>query len=113
MAARGRLFDVAEDAHAMSLFEIGNYCEAGLWAVIGVCFAAFAVRRSGALRGRLLLVAATFLAFGGSDVVEVQSGAWWRPWWLLAWKAACLLILVWQLISFLRLRKQTAAGKGS
>ncbi|MBE7458640.1 MAG: hypothetical protein KJ057_17160 [Phycisphaerae bacterium] len=40
----------------------------------------------------------TFLAFGASDVVEADTGAWWRPWWLLAWKAACLAVLLTLLI---------------
>jgi hypothetical protein len=35
-----------------------------------------------------------FAFFGLSDLVEVTTGAWWRPWWLLAWKAACLLGLI-------------------
>ncbi len=96
----------------MSLFEVGNYCEAGLWAAIAVCFLCFALRRPGAVRGRLFLVALTFLAFGASDVVEVRTGAWWRPWWLLAWKAACLAVLLWQLVSHLS-RKRRAGPEGS
>lgn len=31
------------------------------------------------------------MAFGVSDIIELQTGAWWRPWWLLLLKAACLL----------------------
>jgi len=50
-----------------------------------------------ALRGRSpiierLLLLVTLIAFGTSDFYE--SVAWWTPWWLLTWKAACLAILV-------------------
>lgn len=38
----------------------------------------------------LLAAAFVFLAFGLSDLVETQTGAWWKPWWLFAWKALCV-----------------------
>lgn len=24
-----------------------------------------------------------------SEVIELQTGAWWRPWWLAVWKFTC------------------------
>lgn len=30
--------------------------------------------------------------FGISDFVEMTTGAWWRPHWLLAWKVLCVII---------------------
>ena len=42
--------------------------------------------------------AATLTLFGLSDIVEIQTGAWWQPWWLLVWKGACisgLVLLLW------------------
>lgn len=36
-------------------------------------------------------MAIALVLFGLSDAVEIWSGAWWRPWWLLAWKAACVI----------------------
>jgi len=38
----------------------------------------------------LLAAAFVFLAFGLSDLVETQTGAWWKPWWLFVWKALCV-----------------------
>lgn len=32
------------------------------------------------------------IIFGISDFVEMGTGAWWRPWWLLAWKGACVAV---------------------
>jgi hypothetical protein len=40
------------------------------------------------------VAAAVLLAFGGSDVVETRTGAWWHPWWLLVWKGLCVVALV-------------------
>lgn len=85
------------------MFETVNYAEAGLWGVIGICFliVAMAVPRN---RGRCFVIGVTFLAFGGSDIVEVQTGAWWQPWWLLLWKGVCVLVMLQQLVHHLRRR---------
>ena len=40
-----------------------------------------------------------FLLFGFSDYVEAHTGAWWRPWWLLFWKGACLAVFLGLLIA--------------
>lgn len=61
-----------------------NLLEAALWWVVAVVVVA---------RWRLWGVAAALVLFGLSDVVETRTGAWWRPWWLLAWKGACVLIV--------------------
>ena len=74
-------------------FRIINYAEAGVWAAIGLGFAVQSFRR-GAARLTCLITAVVLLAFGGSDVVETRTGAWWHPWWLLAWKAACVIALL-------------------
>lgn len=60
------------------IFVWANYLEAALWwALAGVAFFRAPVG------GRAVLVAG-LAAFGLSDVVEVQTGAWYRPGWLLA-----------------------------
>jgi len=79
---------------ASTFFGVANYLEAGLWAVTAIGFAIAATRRSGRARRLSCIAAVTFAAFGGSDVLEVQTGAWWRPWWLLAWKTLCVLVLL-------------------
>lgn len=68
-------------------------------------FALGAVRHTGPARARCVLAAVTFAAFGLSDVVEVQTGAWYRPWWLFAWKAACVAVFAGLLAERFRLRK--------
>lgn len=36
----------------------------------------------------------TFVVFGISDLIEAKTGAWWRPWPLLALKACCVVALI-------------------
>ena len=73
-------------------FAFQNLVEAGFWCSLGLGFlvAALAKPRH---RARLLAVALTLVVFGASDVAESRTGAWWRPWWLLVWKAACVILL--------------------
>jgi hypothetical protein len=74
-------------------FQISNYIEAGLWSSIGIGFAIAALRQKGVERKRCLIAAVTFVLFGISDLVESQTGAWYRPIWLLGWKGVCVLVL--------------------
>ncbi len=91
------------------MFETINYIEAALWDIIGLCFLVVASRRS-EYRSRCVLLGIVFIAFGGSDVVEVQTGAWWRPWWLLVWKASCLAVMVEAAVWYVRRRRIQAPG---
>jgi hypothetical protein len=67
-----------------------NTFEAGLWTLFAVVTALIGHRVRGLTRPVQILLVLLFLAFGASDVAELSTGAWWRPWWLLLWKAACL-----------------------
>lgn len=75
------------------MFELANLVEAALWIVLGLGFLTYGLWKKLPVRGSWLVVAITLLFFGGSDVVEVRTGAWWRPWWLFVWKAACVITL--------------------
>lgn len=91
--------------HDDSFFTTSNYIEAALWAFIGLGFLVHASRAVGSKRRTSLLAGVTFLLFGASDVVETTTGAWWRPWWLFAWKAACVVGFLALLAGHLRRRK--------
>jgi hypothetical protein len=69
-----------------------NYFEVMLWGGIGLAFLITGIRRQAGRRSSFLASGA-FILFGISDLVEVHTGAWWTPWWLLMWKGACLAIL--------------------
>jgi SAM-dependent methyltransferase len=93
----------------------GNLVEAGFWIVLGVFIGLGARRRSRAL-ATLGLVSGTILVlFGVSDLVEAQTGAWWRPRWLLVWKGLCLAGMVLCILEYRRVgsRAPDALGSGS
>ena len=72
--------------------EIFNYCEAGLWFVVAAVLFVRAGRM--AVRPRQLgrVAAAAFFLFGVSDLIEAQTGAWWKPIGLFLLKAACVIV---------------------
>jgi hypothetical protein len=82
---------------------LGNAIEAVVWWFLAGCVLVAAYRKP-LHRRSCLTVAIALLLFGCSDVVEISTGAWWRPWWLLVWKAACLATLLHQ---WLQHRKRT------
>lgn len=88
-------------------FALSNYIEAAFWILVGFVCASYAIRRLGVIRRRCWQAACTFVAFGGSDIVEVQTGAWWHPWWLLVWKGVCIVVLIVLLVDYWR-RPRTA-----
>lgn len=64
-----------------------NAVEAAVWIIIGLCLFFRSKKAAATGQGKdYLVLGALFVAFGLSDVVEAHSGAWWKPWWLLAWK---------------------------
>ena len=71
-----------------------NFLEALFWLAVAAGFLRAAVKSKAGNAGVLYLAAFVLALFGMSDFVEVETGAWWRPWWLLVWKGTCLVTLV-------------------
>lgn len=77
----------------MNIVDLFNAFEAAFWLILGG-IALFGEKNSPYGRRRWQL-AGTLAAFGASDLIELQTGAWWRPWWLLLLKATCLISFAW------------------
>ena len=93
----------------MPSFQTANYIEAALWILIALVFLASA--RNQERRNRCLFAAIAFAMFGVSDIVEASTGAWWRPWWLLVWKALCIACMLGLLAGYvIRRRRQQSRG---
>ncbi|HYE18202.1 MAG TPA: hypothetical protein VEA69_07145 [Tepidisphaeraceae bacterium] len=91
-------------------FVLANRIEAALWAGIALGFLVQCFRTRGRVRRTCAIAFAAFLAFGGSDWVESHTGAWWRPWWLLVWKGACLAVFAGLLFDHVRRRRRGDAA---
>lgn len=89
----------------MDIERDGNLIEAGVWFVAAALVLWKAFRSPPPVRRTLLTLAVTMGVFGVSDVVESRTGAWWRPWWLFVWKAACVIGLLICFVRYFRLSK--------
>ena len=95
----------------MDLERDGNLIEAGVWFLLALTLFIYAFRRDRRIRPTLLVLAFTLAVFGGSDLVEARTGAWWTPWWLFVWKAACVVVLLLGFVRYYRLAK-SGGGEG-
>jgi hypothetical protein len=79
------------------LAELYNYVEVALWPALGAVLFVYGWMRRGrrwAVRRDCFLAAGVLVLFGASDWFEARTdNEWWHPWWLLLWKAACVIAL--------------------
>ena len=85
---------------------IFNRAEAVLWFAVAIAMAVCAFWQPVAQRKTMWFLATAFAAFGVSDVIESQTGAWWEPWWLLVLKAACVLAFIFGFRRLFALRRE-------
>lgn len=99
----------------LKIEQIFNAGEMFFWLIVGIIFFAYGFRRSNRYRNLSYFLSVVFAFFGLSDNFEIHSGAWWRPWWLLAWKALCIGIFAVSLIYYIwnerRLKRQNIQNK--
>ena len=89
----------------MKASEIYNYAEVVIWPAIAAVIAIAGWKHSGRSRARFMIAAVVLVIFGASDWFEANTGnEWWHPWWLLLWKASCVIVLL--LIGFDAWRKR-------
>jgi hypothetical protein len=96
------------DAFVECVFVVFNLCEGLLWCGIAVGFVVVLTRKR---QNVDLMLAAMFLfmVFGISDFVEITTGGWYKPWWLLLWKASCLAGFAAVYVLFRRRRQSSDA----
>jgi hypothetical protein len=74
--------------------DIFNGCEAIFWFAMAIVVM-LRYRRAAIGTRRIAHGTATFLVlFAASDLIEMQTGAWWRPTGLLILKGVCVISLV-------------------
>lgn len=88
-----------------------NQFEAGFWFFIALVLVLFYRRELP--QPWVWLLPLSFAVFGVSDVIELDTGAWWRPWWLCVMKVACVLVFLLALRAHLGHEKAKAKAKAN
>jgi glycerol-3-phosphate acyltransferase PlsY len=83
-----------------------NVIEAGIWIALAGWFLFLAVRRRSSLKKTFLVFSATLFVFGISDLIETQTGAWYKPFSLFMLKAICVLFIAGCLVVLFRNRAE-------
>ena len=86
----------------------GNVIEGVFWiAIAGIIHGRARAETDQQLRKIAGRTTFTFFWFGVSDFIEVGTGAWYRPIWLLLMKAACVAVLVHCFARYVRRTRET------
>jgi hypothetical protein len=84
----------------------GNLIEAAVWTLVAIVLLVRSRQEPVESRRIFLVLAAAFLVFGVTDVIESWTGAWWRPLWLLLLKASCVVVFLLGFGQYYRIRKR-------
>lgn len=95
---------------------IFNLIEACIWICAGTVLLIVGPKYFNDRLKTILSGSVLFFLFGISDIVEIFSGSWQRPWWLFVWKvlnAVLLLCLMAYLIKFRKTGRNRPGAYGS
>ena len=68
-----------------------NLVEGMFWISVGIWLV---LTRRFVHRQQHYMLSITLVVFGISDFVEMHTGVWWTPAWLLVWKAVCIGVFI-------------------
>lgn len=83
-----------------------NVIESGIWFALATWFLFLAVRRTTSLKRSFLVFSLTLFVFGISDIIETQTGAWYKPIGLFLLKAVCVMLIAGCVYVFFRNRAE-------
>ena len=87
-----------------------NACEAAFWWMLAIVVLLRYRQAESPLRRTARFAVVWLVLFGISDVIEMSTGAWWRPWPLLVFKGICLTGLTWSGWILLRAARRARTG---
>ena len=74
-------------------YALFNYLEAGVWFLFSLIFI-IKSRQDRFNKKIFTALGVTLFLFGISDIIEVQTGAWWKPVGLFLLKAGCVVSMI-------------------
>jgi succinate-acetate transporter protein len=87
------------------LEKTGNLVEAVFWMLVTVVILVKAIRAAVPSRRIFFILSAAFFVFSISDIIESQTGGWWKPFWLLLMKTGCIAVFLFGFREYYRIIK--------
>ncbi len=81
--------EISQMAETFNYTELFNCIEIVLWSVFGFTMLVKSRDSNPNQTHIFYLSSIAFFLFAISDYIEIQTGAWWNPWWLFVMEAAC------------------------
>ena len=90
----------------LQMAESFNYFEIVLWSLFGLVML-IKSRDSNPNQTHIFYISSiAFFLFAMSDYIEIQTGAWWNPWWLFVMKAACVIAFIFCFIKYFKTKSK-------
>ena len=83
-----------------------NVIEAAIWMAMATWLLYLALRTRSHLKTTFIILSLTLCFFSVSDMIETQTGAWYRPLGLFLLKAVCVLFITGCLFLLFRKRSE-------
>lgn len=88
----------------MDFYVLFNFIEAWYWIAVAALLASGSFIGKAEFRQLYRAAFISIVLFGCSDFVEMKTGSWYKPWWLLVWKGMCILAFVFIFLWYRRIR---------
>ncbi|QDV50889.1 hypothetical protein Enr17x_29340 [Gimesia fumaroli] len=83
-----------------------NYIEIVLWSLFGFVMLLKSRDSNPNQIHIFYLSSIAFFIFAMSDYIEIQTGAWWKPWWLFAMKASCVITFLFCIFKYFKTKSK-------
>lgn len=95
-------------AATLLLFELDlktfNFIEGIYWLALGIFVLTLSKIIFQKYKKLALFTSLVLILFSITDFIEIETGAYWTPWWLLVWNIICILGLTLSLAWYIKLK---------
>lgn len=84
----------------MNYVQIFNIIEIIFWLGMGSLLMYYSMKKAPSRKAHAAAAGITLLVFSITDIIEIFTGSWWDPWWLLALNMLCIFSLIMIYLTF-------------
>jgi len=85
-------------------FKTFNFVEGINWLILGIFFLTLSKIIPQKYKKLALFTSLILILFGITDFIEIRTGAYWIPWWLLVWNIFCVSGIILSTVWYIKLK---------